>query len=107
MTYTTILNYNNGLFYVYSETCSHCSSIKQKVISYRLDKNYPLYFIPFNNDIPIISDPTKLIGVDKVEDIAVVGVPSLFHIYNKKIISYVVGGDDVISYLENFRPIPS
>ena len=98
---------DNCFIYIYSESCRHCEAIKQVVLKSRLEKNHPIYFIPYDNSIPIISDKDLMIGVDKYEDVGIVGVPSLFILEDKKITSYLVGGGDIVSYLENLRPIPS
>lgn len=102
-----ILNSLDIPTYIYSKSCGHCSGIKLTILNFIQENKIPLQLFEFKNNIPITSDRESLIGVDKVEDIAIVGVPSLFIVKDKKIISYLVGGDEIIFYLENFLPIPS
>ena len=85
--------------YIYSPTCGHCSEIKQKVISYALANKGSLYFVPFNKDIPIINDRTIPIEKDKVEDLGIVGTPSMFLIVNHAVKENYVGKKEIVSTL--------
>ena len=93
--------------YIYSSYCYHCNSIKQGILKFRLEENLPIYFYEFNNDIPIINNKEDMIGIADPDKIGIVGVPSMFVIEDKKITAYLLGGDEILNYLENFLPIPS
>ena len=85
--------------YIYSSTCGHCSEIKQEVISYALVNKGSLYFVPFNKDIPIINDRTIPIEKVKVEDLGIVGTPSMFLIVNHVVKENYVGKKEIVSTL--------
>ena len=85
--------------YIYSSTCGHCGEIKQEVISYALANKGSLYFVPFNKDIPIINDRTIPIEKDKVEDLGIVGTPSMFLIVDHVVKENYVGKKEIVSTL--------
>ena len=85
--------------YIYSPTCGHCSEIKQEVITYALGNKGSLYFVPFNKDIPIINDRTIPLEKDKVEDIGIVGTPSMFLVVNHIVKENYVGKKEIVSTL--------
>ena len=85
--------------YIYSPTCGHCCEIKQEVISYALANEGSLYFVPFNKDIPIINDRTIPIEKDKVEDLGIVGTPSMFLVVNHVVKENYVGKKEIVSTL--------
>lgn len=86
--------------YIYSNTCGHCQEIKQEIISYAL-KHESIYLIKFNNNIPIINDRNQVIGKDKVEDLGIVGTPSMFLINNHIVEANYVGKKEIIRTLTN------
>ena len=91
----------NYYTYIYSETCGHCNEIKQQVISYALANYGSLYFVPFNKDIPIVDDPLIALEKDKIEDLGIVGTPSMFLITNHVIKKNIVGTKQIIETLTN------
>lgn len=87
--------------YIYSETCGHCNEIKQTVISYALANYGNLYFVSFSKDIPITSDRTSVLEKDKVEDLAIIGTPSMFLIINHVVKENYVGKKEIVKTLTN------
>ena len=87
--------------YIYSKTCSHCSEIKQEVIAYALANVGELYFVEFNKDIPIINDRAIVLEKDKVEDLGIVGTPSMFLIKNHVVKENYVGKKEIVNTLTN------
>ena len=84
--------------YIYSETCGHCQEIKQDIISYALNHD-SFYFIKFNSGIPIINDRNIVIGKDKVEELGIVGTPSMFLITDHIVEVNYVGKKEIIRTL--------
>ena len=87
--------------YIYSPTCGHCNEIKQDVITYALANKDALYFVPFNKTIPIIIDRTLPLEKDKVEDLGIVGTPSMFLIVNHVVKENYVGKKEIVKTLTN------
>ena len=87
--------------YIYSSTCGHCNEIKQDVISYALMNFNSLYFVSFNKNIPIIDDRYYPIGKDNVEDLGIVGTPSMFLVVNHIVKENYVGKKEIIRTLTN------
>ena len=87
--------------YIYSRTCGHCNEIKQDVITYALVNKGALYFVPFNKTIPIIIDRTLPLEKDKVEDLGIVGTPSMFLIVNHVVKENYVGKKEIVKTLTN------
>ena len=88
--------------YIYSETCGHCQEIKQDIISYALNHD-SFYFIKFNSGIPIINDKNQVIGKDKVEELGIVGTPSMFLIIDHIVEANYVGKKEIIKTLTNSK----
>lgn len=85
--------------YIYSSTCGHCNEIKQEVIGYALNNNDSLYFVEYTKDIPIINDPLSIIDKSNVEDLGIVGTPSMFRIIDHVIKENIVGSKQIIETL--------
>jgi len=83
--------------YIYSITCSHCIEIKNEIISYRVDQNYPIYFCEFNKNIPIVNSTETTIGTSDISNVGILGTPSLLTIENNTVISNVAGKNDILS----------
>ncbi len=88
--------------YIYSETCGHCQEIKQDIISYALNHD-SFYFIKFNSEIPIINDRNLVIGKNKVEELGIVGTPSMFLITGNIVEANYVGKKEIITTLTNSK----
>lgn len=86
--------------YIYSETCGHCQEIKQDVISYALNHD-SFYFIKFNSGIPIINDRNLVIGKNKIEELGIVGTPSMLLITKHIVEANYVGKKEIIRTLTN------
>ena len=85
--------------YVYSPTCGHCNEIKQEVIRYSLYNYGTLYFVQYTKDIPIIDDPLVVIDKSCVEDLGIVGTPSMFRIVDRVVKENIVGSKEIIKTL--------
>lgn len=81
--------------YVFSKTCSHCQEFKNEIIKYAIEDHNPIYFVEYNHSIPIIENRENVIQKNELDDIGVVGVPSMFEIVDKTIINYYVGAKEI------------
>ena len=87
--------------YVYSKTCGYCNEIKQKVLSKVVEENPKIYLVEYSEKVPIITDSKSIIGKQNIEEIGIVGTPSLFEIYNYVLVDNIVGGKAIIETLTN------
>lgn len=86
--------------YIYSKTCGHCLEIKNDIIKCALKEIEKIYFIEYNDSIPIIEDREIVLEETDIDRCGVVGVPSLFEINQHAIVNYYLGGKEIIEILE-------
>lgn len=89
---------DNYFAYFYSLTCGHCKNLKNSVIEYAL-KNKNLYFLEANEKIVIEKDVTHSIGAVSIEEMAILGYPSLINIQQGVCVFNVAGEKEIISKL--------
>ena len=81
--------------YIYSKTCVHCNEIKQDIISYGLNHD-DFYFIEYNKSIPVSESVDATIGKSNVEEISILGTPTLLTIENGILIKNIAGGKAIL-----------
>lgn len=84
--------------YFYSETCSHCSEIKNFMITEAIERR-DIYFIKASNNDKLTNDRSLLIGAENPDDIYILGYPSLLEISNKKCIKNEAGKSNIQAVL--------
>ncbi len=89
--------------YIYSKSCRHCMNIKNEVIEFALGGHYPLYFVTYSNEIKVTRDIDSTIGAKDVNDIAILGTPTLLQIENASLIMNVAGEEDVLDVLNSYK----
>ena len=90
------------IVYFYSETCGHCNSIKQDVISFYLKEYIPMYFVC--TDLGVVYGKNKdIVGVDNIDEFFIYGTPSLCEINSHKVESYYVGEKEILDYINQFK----
>ena len=87
--------------YIFSKTCGHCNEIKQTVITYALEHTDSFYFVEFNSQIPIINDASTTIGKSSIDEIGIVGTPTLFAINNGVLMENIPGTNRIVETLTN------
>jgi hypothetical protein len=86
--------------YVYSLGCSHCQALKDDVIDYALnDPRIPLYFILGSADIPKGTNPDLTLGATCLDEVFIVGWPSLIEIKSGVLVKHLTGTAAVRSEL--------
>ncbi len=85
--------------YIYSETCGYCHEIKNEILYFASNYQNPTYFVIYDKEIPLIDDKEQVIDKDKIEDIGILGTPTLFHVVNHKINENIVGSKDIKNYI--------
>ena len=81
--------------YIYSTRCGHCNEIKQEVISHALNDD-SFFFVEYNQNIPITDNVEPTIGKSSVEDISILGTPTLLVIENKILIKNIAGAKAIL-----------
>ena len=86
--------------YIYGLNCQHCKNIKSEVLNVIDLKRDAFYLIEFNEEIPLGSNAAKTIGKEKVEDVFILGTPTLIEISNHMVAMNIAGEKEITSYLE-------
>ena len=84
--------------YFYSPTCSHCNLIKNTIIDYALEHE-GMYFIHFNEDVITAIDIQNTIGASSVDDLAILGTPSLVEIKHHVVTNNMAGTTKILTFL--------
>ena len=90
---------DNYYVYLFSITCSHCSSIKNKIIEFAIN-NKDIYFVEDCGEIIFKNDVNYTIGLTSTENLAILGFPSLLKITNKILTKNVAGTEKIITELK-------
>ena len=90
------VNDNDYFVYIYSNSCGHCNEIKKDVIEACLNGKLDLYFVAYTNDIPIIDDSESVIGKNEIDDMGIIGTPTLFHINDFAITEQFIGAKSIL-----------
>lgn len=84
--------------YFYSLTCSHCGLIKNQMIEYGLSHEN-IYFVQASEDVKISENTDSVVGATSIEEISILGYPSLLEINQKVCVFITSGSDNIISKL--------
>ena len=88
--------------YIYSLNCLHCETIKNEVIEFALQSTYPMYFIPYTRDIPLIDNIEHTLNQNTLDLIGILGTPTLFQIIDGTTKLNVSGSDIILSILKEY-----
>ena len=86
--------------YIYSFSCLHCAHIKKEVLATIEEQKELFYLIEYSSDIPISSNVSETIGKEKVEEVCILGTPTLIEISNYSVVLNIAGEKEIIAYLE-------
>ena len=84
--------------YCYSLTCSHCNSIKNKIIEYAL-KVENFYFYEDSSLTKFSDDIDSTIGISSSENLAIKGFPTLLKIEQSKLTKNIYGEGSIFNEL--------
>ena len=85
--------------YIYSISCGHCNHIKKEVLEYVNVNKESFYLIEFSGDIPTKTNVAETIGKEKVEEISILGTPTLLAVTNWTLSLNIAGEKEIINYL--------
>ena len=89
--------------YIYSPRCLHCESIKYQVIEYALDDYKPMYFIVFDETIPLIYDISISLNQNTLSNVGILGTPAMILVVNGYVKINISGGDVILSLLDAYK----
>lgn len=88
------------LIYVYSASCGHCNEIKNEVLCF-IDLNIiPVYLIVFEKGIPISNKEESKIGISSIDELSIIGTPSLIDIEEGIVKNNLGGSNKILDYLK-------
>ena len=85
--------------YIYSISCGHCNRIKKEVLSFVNVNKESFYFVEFSGEIPTKTNVAETLGKEKVEEISILGTPTLLSITNWTLSLNIAGEKDILNYL--------
>lgn len=85
--------------YIYSRNCSHCNSIKNKIISFAIAGDC-FYFVEDSQKILFKTDIKYTIGLTSADNLSILGFPSLLKISNKVLTKNIAGTEKILSELK-------
>lgn len=90
--YSNIFGIDSNSYYVYfySSTCSHCSNLKEFIVSTALDRD-DIYFVKASDEINFLKSVEETIGLSSVEGFGILGYPSLIKIEEYIITKNIAG----------------
>lgn len=91
------------LNYIYSDTCLHCLSIKDEMEEFANNSVIPIYFILFNDEIPIGNDLEKTIGVTTIDQCFIKGTPTLILIENGAVSFNIAGATNILETIDLYK----
>ena len=86
--------------YIYSISCLHCAHIKKEVLETIRDHEELFYLMEYEDGIPITSNASETIGKEKLDEVAIMGTPTLIEITNHYIGMNIAGEKEITSYLQ-------
>lgn len=102
LSWESILNKNNQYYaYVFQNQCHACTEIKTEIMSFYLNHQNNFYFIEYNSMIPLTNDPYQCLNKNRMSDLAIKGVPTLFLIDKHTVYSLFVGGIAIKEYIQS------
>ena len=86
--------------YIYSFSCSHCAHIKKEVLSTIDEYKELFYLIEYSEDIPISFNVAETIGKEKINEVYIMGTPTLIEITNHYVGLNIAGENEITNYLQ-------
>lgn len=87
--------------YIYSISCGHCNQIKEEVLTFVSAHKESFYLIEFSAAVTLTNNVAETIGKEKVEEIFILGTPTLLEISNWVLTVNIAGEKDILNFLRN------
>ena len=88
--------------YIYSFYCSHCNHVKQDVLSMINDNLEAFYLMEYSQEIPIGLDVDITIGKSDLEDIFILGTPTIIGVYDYAVVLNIGGESAILEFINNY-----
>lgn len=85
--------------YFYSPYCGHCQSIKDLVINYSMCGDIPMFFVEASYEVVVAKDTHLTIGATLIEQLWILGYPSLVEIESGVVIANTAGANAILEIL--------
>ncbi len=85
--------------YYFSRTCSHCEEIKNWIIETALKRD-DIFFVKASEKDTIEIDVSDTIGLETIENMKIMGYPSLIEITNWKVTKNVAGKTQIKNLID-------
>lgn len=97
----SIFKENIDTYYVYnySTNCNHCQELKNWIIETALTRG-DIYFVKGSNKDVIRNDVSDTIGATNVNQVAIMGYPTLLKIDHKILVKNVAGNSKIMDLLK-------
>ena len=86
--------------YIYSLNCLHCAHIKKEVLSTIEEHKDLFYLMEYSKDIPTSFNVSETIGKEKLEEVYIMGTPTLIEITNHYVGLNIAGEKEITDYLK-------
>ena len=80
--------------YLYQRGCSHCESIKNEIIEAALNRK-DIYFVEDSKEFKFSKDVSSTIGITSVDNLAILGFPTLLKIEEGTLIKNIAGVKEI------------
>jgi hypothetical protein len=91
---------NHYYVYVFSPHCGHCLEIRDIVIHYSRCGQVPLLFVEESKEIPFGNEIKETIGATSIEQLWILGYPSLLEIKKGTVIMNIAGASEISQVLK-------
>ena len=87
--------------YIYSVSCVHCNHIKEEVLKFVNMNKESFYLVEYTGDIKTKSNVSNTIGKEKIEEIFILGTPTLLEITNWSVSLNIAGENEIVGFLNS------
>ena len=96
ITYQELFNQNQDDYYVYifSYNCGHCEDFKEEILPI-IYNHRNMYLLEYSKDIKITSNVDETIGASSIEDVYILGTPTLLEIKDGILMTNVAGKTEI------------
>ncbi len=85
--------------YIYSISCGHCGHIKKEVLDFVNANKESFYLIEYTEEIQTKTNVVETIGKEKIEEIYILGTPTLLAVTNWSLSLNIAGESEILNYL--------
>ena len=90
------------IVFIYSEKCGYCHEMINEIVDFATDNILPTYFVDtLQNNVPLTINND--VGMTTIEEVSIVGTPTIIEIKDHTVISNIPGIDDCLSFLNEKR----